>query len=790
MKRLALILGCLLIMPYLAYGQVMFRASPTYTGTSNTLLLYVSQFDEYNVTLTANTPIQFSVPVVTGTVFFRINTCQNSTGGFTPTFTATGSTTIVNRVGIAVTTTTASACDTEYWTYRNKTNQLILEFVSFANGSGSASTSVINVQSPPYNAAGTNLVDDTAAIQNAIYDACNVPNRTPVVGTEYTATKAVYLPLPSVCYKTLAPTRDICQNLNFYSDKNIKGGICASFSGNSVIAENELGTLHYGTSLVTGPGNSLVSESSPTKLVDLMRYGNTTNTVNIDEALGRAGPGFNWAFFMKPSGTGDIMCSQQAYPGSGAGILCFSLNGSSKVTATINTSGGTVTMTAGCAAQTTDGNHVYEVELDWDQTNYRLWQGVPGGTAVLCNTEASANPPIRASIYEEMTLPYAGTSQYWPDNSSFGSSPFNGFLDSIRVESMSLHTSAYTVPTIKFTADPYTWFVTNFEASVDGTQLGYDELGGGGNVYLTILGGYSIGYVASSYFHDIEFCNNAAYQFTQTDGLFMAGGNGSIVERTSCSNAAFVAYDFWGNDFWMHDEDNLGYGGYVGFNRGPAYNHAISINDTVDLNAGAGFVNAGGGVTTNTHFHVVDRGALKYFGIENSTESINANPELDAETGANTAYNGWLLNEPTGPDIFDGGVLGAAGSKPFIQQDNGGAAPIIRTTAFAPSQGTPNYLIDFTNGTPTTQAQLTGITNASSIALSNLPEWVQSNNVSFVTNTQMQTITCNSALDGQTFGFLVKDATTCTTGSAITGSGSTYCTAICNKNVSSGSWVH
>lgn len=192
MKRLfALILWLALATP--AWAQLI-RSSPTFIGGAAGVTLLVGNFDEYNVTLTANAVITLPINVtVPGTDKFRINTCQNSVGGWTPTFTTPSpGITIVNRVGAAVTTTTAFACDTEYWTYRSLTAQLVLEGVSF-NTTGGAPLSALNVTGPvsvtntstdgsgkitcvnvngeinpcTYGALGDGT-DQTAAIQNAI----------------------------------------------------------------------------------------------------------------------------------------------------------------------------------------------------------------------------------------------------------------------------------------------------------------------------------------------------------------------------------------------------------------------------------------------------------------------------------------------------------------------------------------------------------------------------------------------------------------------------------------------
>lgn len=129
MKR-ALPILVLLLFASRVSADYLIRTSPIYSGTTQTLVLYVSQWDQYNVTLSANTPIQFSVPVISGAIFFRLNVCENAIGGFTPTFSATatgGSAPKVSALAVLLTSTGANQCNIEYWTYRQSENSLILE---------------------------------------------------------------------------------------------------------------------------------------------------------------------------------------------------------------------------------------------------------------------------------------------------------------------------------------------------------------------------------------------------------------------------------------------------------------------------------------------------------------------------------------------------------------------------------------------------------------------------------------------------------------------------------------
>ena len=202
-----------------------------------------------------------------------------------------------------------------------------------------------------------------------------------------------------------------------------------------------------------------------------------------------------------------VLSSVPAYPGTGNGAFKFAMGGSNQVFVSVNTTGSAHNF-AGCPAQTV--NTVYELELDWDGTTYRVWQGVPGGTAVMCDSYTSSSP-LAMSKFEEMLLPDGGPTQFWPDGSSNTSNAFDGDIDSIRFQSVSEHSTSYTAPNTKFSADYATLLLENFVSSLDGTQLASTTTGGvaSGNVYFTILGAYSIGYVAGDNLHDLELCSIA-----------------------------------------------------------------------------------------------------------------------------------------------------------------------------------------------------------------------------------------------------------------------------------------
>ena len=135
MRRLAGILVLLLLLVGVARTQVLLTTSPVLIGTTTPLVLDVSRYNELNVVLTANTPINFSTPLISDTLAFRLNICESQTGGFTPTFGVVNSAqTIVNRVGNSIQSTAAGYCETQNWTYRSRSSQVILENVSPPTG--------------------------------------------------------------------------------------------------------------------------------------------------------------------------------------------------------------------------------------------------------------------------------------------------------------------------------------------------------------------------------------------------------------------------------------------------------------------------------------------------------------------------------------------------------------------------------------------------------------------------------------------------------------------------------
>ena len=648
----------------------------------------------------------------------------------------------------------------------------------------------INVMAPPYNATGLGLGhDDTLAIQTAINDSMGEP--TPPTGTPNpSALKPVVLPPPPVCYFITSPLRLYGNGLTFGGPQGFQPQICQNFIGNPIIQSGwgQL-TLPYGTSLLTGDsiGHSLKEPAGGQIAVsfDLSRQLNSTGVNNINT---KWTTGFFIGFAMniwQGTTSGQVLCSQPAYPGSGNGAFCIQLNSSNEVTATVNTTGGLVSLSA-CSAQTPGTS--YGIGVNWSGTTYKLWQGTLGGTATLCSSASSTNRPLQV-VTEEAMLPAGAPHQYWPDQSSNSNNSAPVYIDGLDMENASTHDSAYTIPTTKPAVDGQTNVLCNFDTSEDGTQECQTGQGGTFNIFFSLMGS-NIAYAVGEHIHDLELCSSASLNNgDHPDGIFAIGANNSVYENLDCGMANFAQAEFFNNDYLVKTNRITGFGGHVGIIEGTAFNTSREDNFDIDGVDYAGLIQTGGGITSEYNPFINDRGGMVWSIIQDSSSSLFFNFANDLEVG-NTGFKGILINAPTAPTKFYSGTLSQPNDLPVITINSGGPSPDFDLTVFATTAA--GELLHYTNGTPTTVSLMTNITDASAIALSDTPQYVKLNGTSFVTFAQLNTITCPTAglaPDGAQ-GWLVSNDTTCTTGSPVDGSGSTYCPAICNKNVSGGSWVH
>lgn len=462
---------------------------------------------------------------------------------------------------------------------------------------------VVNVMAPPYNAQCDGNTDDTAAIQQAVYDACG--GNPPTFPSNRSHLPAIYIPATDNGCAISKPIRLPCDHLTFYgagSGSKLDKG----FTGPSLIAEGwGANNLTYGPPLVGSTGQSL-STATDNAIIDADRF---LNTANINYAS-RSVNGFDVEFWDEPTnatGGGYMVCGSVDNPGSGSPMICTYLGGGTGgLGATVATTGGNVSLGVGACAAQVNGT-AYDIAIDWDKSTYRLFQN-----GVLCSSVASTNPPVMQPT-EELTLPFVGGHQYYPDQGGIMSSPFAGYLDSIRFENMSLHTAAYTPPTAKFTPDGSTTLLINFDASLDGTQAAYFGTGIF-NVYLPVLGS-GVGSPASTNLnvHDMELCGpSMPGTWGKGDALFANWAVGSLWQNLSCSAGNYVDFDFYNNDYNSTVRGLFSWGGMVNYDFGNAFNSSKALNNYAD---GASYecVQENGNEFYEDYTECVDRGSLRYY---------------------------------------------------------------------------------------------------------------------------------------------------------------------------------
>ena len=589
---------------------------------------------------------------------------------------------------------------------------------------------VINVMAPTYGAKGDGATDDINAGQQAIWDATTngVPFGTCATGPH----KAVYLPVPPVCYAHSAPLRQTCPGLELFG--NAGSALCNLGYVGDVLIQQSAGSpvsLNYASGIVAGTGNSLVSANGPTGIwIDLAHYLDDTK---LGGTLGQVfASHFNIAFFMKPTSfAGDqIISSNPGYPFSGSGAFSFRMSGTNTVFASVNTTGGSHNFGA-CPVQNL--NTVYEIEMDWDGTTYRVWQGTPGGTAVSCDTWTSSNP-IAQQPYEEIDLPDGGPAQFWPDGSSLPNNAFAGDLDSVQFERLSVHTSAYTVPTVKFAGDVNTWLLCNFLSSLNGTQVCYSAVGTNNAlipVYFTIHGGGVIGATVSSYVHDLELCAwplSGAGRFDDLPltGIYAVGANNSRWTNLSCSNAIYEGAEFGSNDYVSRLDNWNSTGGHVGLNFGSAWNDSWNTNAHIAATDVAGeiYMGGGGGPHHDTHTYIADNSSVNRYGvIENQSSGLYDYLFIDQEAPNANWKASILQNAPALASEFNSSSLTSGSTGVYVQQDNGGVGGSFNATDFAVG-GTPPEVFNITNGLPSSPIYSTASLYPGMIPVSNLPQWV------------------------------------------------------------------
>jgi concanavalin A-like lectin/glucanase superfamily protein len=668
--------------------------------------------------------------------------------------------------------------------------------ISNVNLPNSSVNNVLTVTAIPYSCPNNSTTACTG-IQQAIYDAeFATPPTFPSI---YFGGETVYLPattVPGGCYIINAPLRVASGPIE------IKGepGTCIqkTFAGPTFIQEAwGQQNMMLGACLVgTGVSNcSIISGSAnPNALIDLSQFMDTSQS-NVATF---ANSGFDIEFFVQATaltGTAEFLASHQASPGSGNGWFAMGYNGTPKPFAQVNTTGGLVVLTGSACPNVTAGTP-HDEAVDWDGSNYRLfWDGT------LCVTVASTNAPIQGP-FESSVIPDRGAFDYWMSG-GLSQSAFNGLIDDIRFEAESLHTSSYTPTTTRFVPDLHTWLlidpqyqqsptVCSNSTPCDGSVIAQTGLAGGSfeNVYLPVLGAVGSGNLVPAHIHNIgELCPNAGGYF-KGDAYFAQWIAGTEIDHNRCSNGTYAGFNFYNNDFGTTDHDNEEIGGQLGFLHGDAWNGSYAYNDSSDVNNVACYetVGDGGGGFHDSHQNCVNRGRLYYCHIFAGEAFGGLSDYLNCDQEApDTNYVATILNESPGVAIqFNTPILTQVSGDPLIYQTGAGPAPTLINADIVGSGG--SELIDFAT-VPTSMGQVINPSALGSLPLSNDPQYASLNGTSKVTLAQLNTITCPTtglAPDGAT-GWLVSNATTCVAGSLITGSGSIYCTAICNGSTG---WVH
>ncbi len=560
---------------------------------------------------------------------------------------------------------------------------------------------VLNVMAPPYNALSDSNTANYSVIQQAIWDA---ENATPPTFPSNQLGRTVYLPSSpdGKCYAISQPLRIASGPIEIKGD--LGSCVTKKFYGPTIIQVPwGVDNMATGPALV-GTGTSFVSASSE-PVLDLAHFLNTSHLNLATEFVN----GFDIEFWDKPTSVGGALLeSSPSNPGSGDGMYRFFLDGSNKLNATINTIGGLVTLSACSTAQTL--GTAYDAAVDWDKTTYRLFQN-----GVLCSSVASANPPALGP-FEAMLIPDLGHWDYWMAGGT-SHNPFQGYLDDIRFERASLHTTAYSPLTTRFVADNNTTLLLDPSVtSPDASFLAhtYDGLD---PVYLPVLLGTTSS-VITAHIHDLEPCSPFG---DAGDGYIAQWGVNSEVDHVSCSNAAFAGLDFYNNDYGVREHDNISLGGMLGILHGVAWNGSIAHDDRMDSNkiACEETVGDGGGGFHDSGQNCINRGNLlyckMYMGIGFASEVDGDG--CDQEAGDSSFLASILINNSIAIQ-FNAPDLSGVSGHPFIEVDGGSQGPTIINGQF--QQGTGATEIIHFGSAPSSPALIVNpVTMPTGVPLSN-----------------------------------------------------------------------
>jgi hypothetical protein len=799
-RSISLIAALWLALAGLASAQQILTSSPVYTAASApATVLYVANFSEFNVLLTANAPIVFSLPTVApNSIPFRVNFCQNSTGGFQPTFSTITGATIVNNVGSANVTTTANACTTQFWTFRAATNQVILNSTSPFTGSGTFTAitasvnNIINFAAPPYNGDPTGTNDSQPAFEQAAAALC-------------TANKGGTLTGSAGHYKLNEPAYFLCAN---NTDFEIAGTGDVSFFLQPTGTFPALSAVGFDYMSILGPIAGPALATGGSAFSGLWGTSASTYFYDVNETIAGSGSSgvqnilngrssLSVEMYVKPiqySGAslntnyGIIEAAPPDTAGLGEEALAeyWNYNTTSQIFPCIDLSSSGL-VPSFCATGyniTTNTTHETELTLSGGKL-YFFIDGVDQTSGGI-----TATGTIVEGIHDLFKLGRTDSAQ---------DAQMAGNIDSVCISSGAQHTSGFTPPTAKFahSGTHCDLYLQNFNHV--GTITGSDsapfssvDYANGANTpiwtrVINTLGTTSVGPVN---IHDIGFTGGTIGLYASlmpNMSVVNLRGNNQTYYGLALNNDTFASNfgPFYFNpagstgscyDFEMDALGASNGNGPFQCEGGGAYNPQM-------------FINGPGGTLTNIQLSASSTSTqgLVYAGVGSAEDQLHLiSPETDSENGA-SAYTGITIAGAAGSVQLEGGSIQGGGTGYCLELDDQFGhldMTLIGTicnaaTSYAAHVGTTTFLqpAKWING-EFNQAALTQATASNSIPNFNITGTIA---IPFASLPS-----CGATLDGVSY-YVVTNATACTTGSLITGAGSTYCTAICNGGTG---WVH
>jgi len=512
-------------------------------------------------------------------------------------------------------------------------------------------------------------------------------NSTTAIQSAITAAQAgsgrpVFFPAGPGCYRISAPLVVIGENpIRLFGDwRALDKGSCIlndlTYAPIFYVAGTTPQTPQTYVSALVGTGSALVAAGGDHTFTDWADAGAPTRINGLSQ--------FNLRGLIKTTNLASGPFYQYVCDSSGTittssartSAFYVRLSNDGRIRAALNVGGSTTEIFSGTGV-VVDGV-VRQFELDYDGSNVRFFTGTPGGTSTLVGTVAVSGT-VQQGDFEMMGCA-TGTRVRFPHGPP-AESNFTGAIDSVQLSSVSRHTSTYTVPSTKYTADGQTLILQNFDNESD--RFSVARTGASNVVYLPKMGnGYTqvahaeidhlslrgqgaaaismVGVIDSS-FHDLNFYGGMQYGIDCSSDCYL-----DRVERISSLYVRFPIS--FASQTGITNICNVtatgatvpiiwGYGGGTLCN---IYNTGGSTVWGAVLRSGT-YSMAGGGVSTEDASGAVFKGALYLDDLQGSTftgiglESIqNDVPLVTVHGGQGIVFTGSRFNsKSTTTKIFD-----------------------------------------------------------------------------------------------------------------------------------------